>query len=197
MGANPIRTSSKYYTVLFGQIVRTVTEETVNAKKRENKNGKVIHELIYESLYGNITNVRIQEDKKFGDKLLIVLNDGEEVSTVQMPVDSRYFVNFISKLPNLNANTEYCLVPYEFNNENGKRVAGVNCYEGSNKTGKKVEAYFTKENPNGMPDFPAAPYEKEDIIVYTAKRTKFLKKVLAEQQTKFSPSGNVTPFDAD
>jgi hypothetical protein len=190
MGTNAQRTTSKYFTIVFGQITRTVSEETPNAKERETKTGKKVFELTYESIYGKITSIGIKEDKKFGDKLFIVLNDGIEVCTVQMPVDSRYFVNLISKLPNLLPTKNYCLAPYEFVNENGKRIAGVNVYEGIDKTGKKIDAYFTKENPNGLPDFPPAPYEKEDIMVYTAQRTKFLKKVLLENQNRFQQTGN-------
>lgn len=176
---------TKFLNVMFGKIVESVTKETEGAKERVNKVNQMVYEKHYEFISGKILNIRIEESKDYGDKLMVIMEDMGERYTLQIPVESRYFKSFAMRMPNLKAGQTYCIKPYDFTDNKKKRVTGLNIYEGMTDTGVKIESAYTKENNNGMPEFPAQGDDSE-VKIWSIKVTKFLKEVILKFSARFS-----------
>lgn len=178
---------AKYLNIMFGQVVETATKETEGAKSRLNKNNQEVWEKHFPFVSGRILNMRIEESRDYGDKLIVLLDDMGERYQVQMPIESRYFKAFAMRVPNLKPQTTYCIKPYDFvDKENPKkRITGINIHESQDDQGQKIESYFTKEHNNGMPEFPESKDETE-IKIWGIKVLKFLKEVVVKHGARFS-----------
>ena len=195
MGANAVKERAKYFNVTFGKVVQSVSKETPNAVFRVNGNGKDVYELIYSSLSGRILDITIFEDKEYGDKCRITLDDVGERMVLQFPVESRYFNSLACKIRNIPTNTHVTIKPYDFKAEDDKRVIGLNILEGDEK-GIKVLPFITKENPCGIPAYPENP-TKNAVKKWSADREEFLIAEVNAHREKFHTGAPVQDSDTE
>lgn len=206
MGANPFRPSQKtdFYNITFGKIARSVPVNTEGAEARENKNGKLVYELFFRSLTGVIKDLEIIEDKEYGDKLHIVIDDIGERSILQIPIESRFFGSFANKLPCIPENSVVTIVPYDFEGKDStadkpKKIVGINVHLGTDEKGEKVVNFFSKDNPGDMPKFPESN-DKADVQIWLIEVRRFFKKLIMAEVPRFKspvvpPVGNAPAAD--
>lgn len=151
-----------------GKLHQRVEEGTPGAVEREYKRdvkddkGKVIgeekcvvHELLYESLTGNITNGYFNKGL-FGENLILEIdNDG----AVSIPVKSRFAETFMNMLPNIELNKPVVLKTYSYipkgKTEKSKGISVT-------QDGVKIQGYF-KQYIDGKYEFDSEyPVYNED-----------------------------------
>jgi hypothetical protein len=140
----------RYFKIFSGKLVENVSAETEGATTRVNAVGNTVHELSFTGYEGYLKNVSIVESEKadFGKQLQIHLEDMGENVLLQLPVSGGYAYGFLSKLPNADLTKPMELRPYEIEDKaTGKKRHFLVIYQ----DGEKVEAFFTKENPNDLP----------------------------------------------
>lgn len=189
-----------YYSVIDGELRRKANQEDNQefVKKRTRKDGVEVMEYVPSSISGSITDFEIKTEEFNGKKisrLNVTLSDAGDEYLIQLPVDSRYFGSFVSKLPNINFYSPVELSVYDFNDKFNKKVAGVTVKQGS-----KVADFYTKENP--LPGVSAYPTNGDDDEkkLWGIQRTKALKAVVSAEYERLNapqdPENNieVAPF---
>ncbi|PUZ21784.1 hypothetical protein DCC81_24665 [Chitinophaga parva] len=128
-----------------GKIAQRVTENTPGAVSRTLESGKVIHQMEYDYIEGRITGMNFYEHKEFGNFLNVIIDDE---FVLQLKSSSRYFYSFCYALPNIDLTKDVRLNPWR--KQDGDKVKQA-LYV--NQGGKESVAwYFTRDNPNGLPD---------------------------------------------
>jgi DNA-binding TFAR19-related protein (PDSD5 family) len=158
-----------YLSIINGKFAQKVEEGTANAVSRKNKKEAIVHELLHDKASGMIQEVKIEKND-FGKQLVIVMNDLGELYIITIPVESKYFDSFCSKIGNADLSMEIEIVPYSFQpkDKDGKRV-GINLYQG----GKKLNYYFSKEEPKGKPFPEKDGLDEDEWKMYKIKERKF------------------------
>jgi len=201
-----------FLNIVQGEFAKRVSEGTPNAIQREIEYEdvkKTVWETRHESLSGIIKSIEIKEDGKFGDQLLINLQDGMDVFTVSLGLSSREAKGFMLCLPNIDVSEELTLSPYNYERKkDGKKMIGLGITQESTGVGefKNVPYYYTNEN--GLPHADVAPDEKldkDEFKILMAQITIFLKKETkkwialhdgkVEEQKAVVPSGGSETTD--
>jgi hypothetical protein len=107
------------------------------------KAGQTVKELKYSSLSGKITSCLIR-DGEYGSDLVFGMKDGDEVFTLQVPLESRYFGQIVKRLPNVDPS--HTVV---FGIGEDKQTHKPFLFIKQNN--EQVKMAYTKDNPNGMP----------------------------------------------
>lgn len=171
--------SGNYLSVIGGTLRKTVPEGTQGAIRREyetsdNKKG-VKYELVYASLSGKLTSVRFHESD-YGKQISIGIKD-DQLYVVQLPLKSRYGIDLMKKLPNVDLSKQVELSPFDFEDENGKSIKGISIKQDNekvknhfyNETTKKQDLYDFPQPENGGQD-----YDSDDWQAYFNGVAKFL-----------------------
>jgi hypothetical protein len=173
-GKEQSQPSGTWYTINEGKFKKKVSEETEGAiaRKWETPDGKsgIKYELHYNALFGKIEGIKIV-DGDYGKQILVNLDkdeDGED-PIIALAVNSKYGVDFLKKLPAIDLSKEVRLMPFNFDNDEGKEVTGLRV-DHKDEDGKfkvKVNNFFSDgtKSINGYPDpEPNAKetYSKED-----------------------------------
>jgi hypothetical protein len=169
-----------YLSVVGGNMAEASEEGVEGAVKREyeTSDGKkgVKFEILHKDLTGFIVGVAF-EDSRFGEKANIRIQKGTDVAQISFTTDSKYFIDFSRKLPNVDLSQEVTLNPYDFEPEEGKRLTGVSMKQG----GEKVADYYWdgKKTRKGFPEVSKEErkdYDKDDWKMFFLKLKKYLKK---------------------
>lgn len=162
-----------YLSIVNGKIAQKVEEGTSGAVSRKNKNEQVIHELLHDSVSGRIKEMKIEQKTFSGGKtkqLEILMDDIGDAFILTLPVDSKFFDQFASKIGNANLEETIEITPYSFTPKGeAKKKSGLNLYQGGNKLGY----FFSKENPMGKPFPPEEQMDEEEYRVFKIKERKF------------------------
>ena len=175
---------SNYYNVSNGKIVRSFGKkepENIETKSRTNKNGDVVYEQLFDFIKGKIVNATLQSHDEYGDSIKLSISDGENIAELQIKFDSAYGRSFLFKLPNFDSNDEVKITPYSFVNKEGKDVTGLNIFI----LGKKIANYYTKEEPNGLPQLKKVKFNGKEQWDKT-EQIEFLLKKYNEFCSKFN-----------
>lgn len=197
--------SRTFVNIIGGRFAKRVDASTEGASAREyisdKKTGakKTVHELYYKDFSGTIKNVDI-ESGDYGDQIKIDFSDMGEAVTITLPLSSREGKSFLQRLPNINLQQEITLAPYNFIPKGEvKSKIGMNVFQGQDREGKpiKVNWYFTKENPNGLPMSTEEQLDADEFKSLMLQQDiflkKFTKKFIAEKfgtQAAPAPSKN-------
>lgn len=132
----------KYVSIIKGQFSLKCDQDTPGASSRENKNGDLVYELLYDQLEGVITNIEFVKGK-YGEKIDVTIKDSEEVVLNISWKDFSVRDRFIKCLPNVN----FCqpIVFKTFQNDQGKTVFLM--YQ----EGQLIKQKWTKDNPGDFP----------------------------------------------
>ena len=179
-------TRQYYFTIARGAFVRRVEEGTKGATSRTLKKGKnegkVVHEISYNNIEGQITDIYL-DTAPWGQnwKISLDISSGEdgiqEFAIISIPYDNSYAQMILKRLPNIDLDQDVSLrTGAGKDKETGKDFSYLTAYQ----NGTKIQPAFTKEEPNGMPEMKVVHlngqkhYDKVDIL-------KFLEKVVADK----------------
>jgi hypothetical protein len=166
-----------YINVLADGTFRVVVPEgTEGAVRRDwdSKDGKTKgtkFERVYESVEGLITNVMLY-DGDYGTNLQLSIDDGELVS---LGIATPFGEDIMKKLPNVDFDKKVKLVPYSFEDDNGRTRRGITIYQGH-----KIDNFFydkeKREPVNGypIPEGDTKTYGTDDWKIFYLKARKFL-----------------------
>jgi hypothetical protein len=140
--------NTTYLTIINGQITRKVTEGTPGAVPRTNKQNNVVYELHYDSLSGMIKSIETK-DGDFGKQWLVNIVDDLDNFQLQIPYSGKYAYSILRRLPNIDFNIPVMIKTGIYEEKPYLTIS---------QDGEKVEYFFTKDNPNGLP-------EMENILV--------------------------------
>jgi hypothetical protein len=146
----------KMLSFMAGKFVERVDENTTGAVARVLEKGpnagKTVYELSYEGYEGQIYDVQT-EASEYGTRLVIFM----DVSTVEqpnakvkitLPLSSGPAKAFLSRLPVIDFSKDVLLNGY---NIQSKETGRFNQFIVPYQDGKKIEAFYTKDKPNGLP----------------------------------------------
>lgn len=174
-GKEQSQPSGTWYTVIDGKFHTKVTEDTPGAvaRKWETPDGKsgIKHELIYNALFGTIENIKFAEGE-YGEQVLIYLDKDEngETPIIALSTTSKYGVDFLKRLPGVDLTKEVRIMPFSFQNDKDKEVAGVQISH-KDEEGKfkvAVKNHFSDgatENAKATNGFPTPPANAKDTWV--------------------------------
>lgn len=129
-----------------GKITKRVKQSTDESVERKTKEGKVIHEEIYDGVSGMITDIKTHDHPSYGKFWNIMLEDGLENYILQMNYSGGYASAFLKTLPNVNLNERVRISP-SMKMEGDKKKVTLFISQGGNA----LKHAFTKDNPNGLP----------------------------------------------
>lgn len=163
-----------YYSIADGKICRQFKEATANSKSRVNKNAKTVHEEFYDYVDGLITEINTKEND-FGKFWMITLMDGDQTQILQMNYSSGYSNAFLKCLPNVDLKAKVKIIPSQ-KQEGDKKKTSIFITQ----HGKPVKWFFTKDNPNGLPQLQQIKV-KGKITWDDSDCMEFLEKMVNEQ----------------
>ena len=138
-------TNAIYYSISEGKICRSFKEQTANSKSRTNKQGRLVHEEFYDYVDGVITSITTK-DSDFGKFWMVTLDDSGQKQILQMNYSSGYANGFLKALPNVSLGEKVKIIP-SMKMEGDKKKTTVFL----SQHGQAIKWYYTKENPNGLP----------------------------------------------
>lgn len=156
-----------YLSISNGKLVRRVDESTPNAIARVNKVGKQVYELFYNSMIGHIVDISTKENE-YGKFIIVKVKAHDTTYNLEMNYSSGYSVSFLRALPNVDISQNVEITP-KLIVEGDKKKSVIFLNQG----GKAIKHFFTKENPNGMPDLEKIKVKGKDTWDDT-KRMEFL-----------------------
>lgn len=166
---NADQTKRVYLNLVGGKFAEQVKKDTPNAVERINKNEKVVYEILNDRTSGQIKEMNI-EKTDYGKALIILMDDIGEAYNISIPVDSKFFDSFCSKIGNADLHKMLELRPYSFEDKGtGKKIMGMNIFQDN----KKIDYFFSKESPKGKPFPDKENLDEEDWKVFKIQERKF------------------------
>lgn len=168
-GKEEAKASGLWYTLVEGKFRTKVNEDTPNAVRRDwtTPDGKsgVKYELVYNALFGKIEGIKVV-DGDYGKQIVITLEEDEDGQTpvIALSADSKYGVDFMKRLPNAKLDQPIRFIPFDFEDEKGKRLVGLRL-EHKDDAGKytvKIQNYFS-DGEKALHDFPVPPANAKEI----------------------------------
>lgn len=147
-----------------GELKSLCKAENADEKTRTKKVGdKTIYEDVWKHIQGKIVGIGLSErelknNNKKIKQIEIKIKDSKGYVFLTIDFSSRYGSIFMKKLPNIDLSKEVLMYPSFFSGtktQDGKDAYYFTIYQDFNidvpKSGKKIEQYFTVENPKEMP----------------------------------------------
>jgi hypothetical protein len=129
-----------------GKIVRQSKTPVEGSVSRINKLGREVHELFYDSLTGHIKDITTRESE-YGKTWIVKVNSDGKNYQLEFNYSSGYATTFLKALPNVQFSQPITLSPkLIIDGDKKKSVLFIS------QDGKGLKHYFTKDNPNGLPD---------------------------------------------
>lgn len=189
MGA-VMQSNAIFLTISNGQICKKVSSPTAISKERVNKNGATVHEEYYKGWKGQITAIAIREHQEYGKFWNITLTDNEGDAVLQMKYSSGYAGAFLKILPNIDLNGDVVITP-KLTIEGQKKKTSLFVTQ----HGQPVKWYYTKDNPNGLPQLQKRKLKGQDVWDDT-EMMEFLEKMVNTEIVPKLPKGRTTGADA-
>jgi hypothetical protein len=111
-----------YLNIISGRIHRRVPQGTEGATSRTLQDGKIVHEQIFSFVEGVLTNIEMREGD-YGKQWMLNFEDKKESYVLQVSETSGYGDDLLTKIPALDKNQTYRVVPYEYTSKQGKKRA--------------------------------------------------------------------------
>lgn len=135
-----------FLSISDGKITKRVKQPTSESVTRVTKEGKTVHEEIYDGVSGIITDIQVKEHQSFGKFWNITIQDGEERYILQTNYSGGYASAFLKTLPNVDVEERVRFAPH-MKIENDKKKVTLFLQQG----GKALKHAYTKDEPNGLP----------------------------------------------
>lgn len=146
-----------YLSIGDGKITRRMKEPSANSKQRTTKEGKVVNEEIYDAISGHIIDIKVTTHQQYGKFWNIMLQDGEDVFCLQTNYSGSYASAFLKQLPNVDLSQRVRIIP-SMKVKDGKKKPTLFI----NQHGKSLKHYYTKDEPNGLPQMVKTRFKGED-----------------------------------
>lgn len=167
-----IKTNATYLNVRNGKLYRYSKTKEEGTTTILNKKGEEKYYYIYDYIEGYITKMSTRTENLMGvDKLFLSVQfvDGTETYYINMDVDSKYFENFCSIIPNANLSRPLRMVPTQ-KEVDGKMKSGLLMIQDS----QVLKWFYTNDNPQGRPEVDVTYNKKGEIVDYDREaRNKF------------------------
>ena len=160
MGLGNTGGNKKFLTIVGGKWTLRVPEGTEGAVERAltkgDKKGEIVHELQFGYVDGDVKGGSIKSGQ-YGSTVEILLVDDDEEYNVQIPVPDAgdigdYFMTFGKACPNIDP-TKKLFMGLGYDRDGDRSFLYLK------QDGQTVHAAFTKDNPNGMPE-----WEKKEVM---------------------------------
>lgn len=138
--------SSTFLSIGDGKITKRVKLPTADSTARTLKDGKTVHEEIYDSVSGIITEIKTHEHPSFGRFWNVQIQDGEDAYTLQMNYSGGYSSAFLKMLPNVDFTKRIRFSPSLKMDGLKKKVTLY-----LSQDGEPLKWAFTKDNPGALP----------------------------------------------
>lgn len=193
-----------YLSVGFGKIrqkslenKQKVDSNTPGAVKRETQSGAESWALEHDYITGKIENIFYKEDAQYGNSFEVVISDGIDKYQLSFTEDSRFWFDFMKKLPNIDLSQNVKITAYDFVNKEGKKVAGISVEQ----NGTKILSFYEKKNGekwellHGFPTSDGINFkDKDELKIYFIKVKKFLREEFSRLfSDKFKKTENAHP----
>lgn len=156
------KNSAVFIGIADGKVVRRFKEATKNTVERVLTKGvnagKTVYEEFYDYIEGHIIDIAVKKTDKMGKFWKITLLDEGTEYVLEMNYSSGYSSAFLKTLPNVDFTKPVRITP-KMTLENGKKRATL--FVNQNGTGLKW--YFTKDNPNGLPQMVKTKHKGEEV----------------------------------
>lgn len=182
-----------YLSIYDGAFRQWVKEKTETSKTRTKTNGKTVEEELYSSVNGKLEKIyTYTETINEADVLFLIMymraEGDKDAVVIKTPFGQSFAQSFLLRLPNLNLDKEFTLKPYTILNEEKTAAKGKQVYNDyliPYVGEEKVEAFFTKENNNGLPQI-VIKKNKNGVVanVDTTDRDNFLLELVTTTQEK-------------
>lgn len=163
-----------YLTISNGKICKQVLKPTETSIERVNKNSKTVHEEYYKGWKGRITGIAVREHKDYGKFWNVTITDEDGDAILQMNYSSGYANAFLKTLPNVDLSADVNIVPnLKIENDKKKTTLFITQH------GQPVKWYYTKDDPNGLPQLRKIKVKGKDTWDDT-EVMEFLEKMVNE-----------------
>lgn len=170
-----------YFNIVEGKLTIRVPEGTPNALTRVNKIGKTVHEVKHDSFTGKIASITTS-DSPYGKNWEIDFKANDEsIWTLQLGYSSSFAKALLKKLPNINLQEEMTVSPFS-GEIDGKKISTITVYQ----NGVKIEPFYNKENPNGLPQMELITVKGVETWDDT-KQLKFLEEMVKTTMQSTTP----------
>ncbi len=169
--------SAIYLSVSNGKICRQLQSKSETSIERTNKNGKIVHEEFYDKLSGHLIDVKVREVDLAGQQLKfweIVLMDEGTKYNLQFNYSSGYANGFLKTIPNADLSQRITIIP-KCEEKDGKKKTTIFI----NQNGNSLKHFYTKENPNGLPQMQKIKFKGKETWDDT-DMMQFLEKMINE-----------------
>ena len=167
-----IKTNATYLNVRNGKLYRYSKTKEEGTTTILNKKGEEKYYYIYDYIEGYITKMSTRTENLMGiDKLFLSIQfvDGTETYYINMDVDSKYFENFCSIIPNANLSRPLRMIPTQ-KEVDGKMKSGLLLIQDS----QVLKWFYTNDNPQGRPEVDVTLNKKGEVVDYDREaRNKF------------------------
>ena len=109
----------------------------------------------YDFIEGIVTNIKVDENNKFGARLEIIIVDGEDTYLLCAGLDSPYGRSLGERVPNITLGDKVKFQPYNFTDDEGKERRGTSVKINNADENAKSYFYDGEKNLHGYPEFPA------------------------------------------
>ena len=134
-----------YLAVADGKIVRRVKEPTANSRQRTTKEGKTVHEELYDYATGLITDITTREND-FGKFWNVVMTDGSSTYVLQFKYSGGNATSFLKSIPNADVTKTITIMPKMQTVGDKKRASLVLIQDN-----QAIRWKWTKDNPGDVP----------------------------------------------
>ena len=158
----------KYLSFMSGKFVQRVDENTTGATPRvleKGKNsGQTVHELHYDTYEGQIYKMQT-EASEYGTRLHVFIDvstpeEPDSKVKLSLPFSSGPAKGLLSRLPKLVLSKDVELKGYYIKNDNTGRY---NAYLVPYQDGQKITPFYTKDEPNGLPQMKKIKVKGQDV----------------------------------
>lgn len=141
------REGGNWISIYDGRFTKRVNETTAGATQRINKLGKAVWEKYYDSFTGKLINIRTQ-DSPYGKQWVFDFKDKEDIYHLTLSYSNGFASTFLKILPNIDV-TKEIKVSTSTKEVDGKKKSSLFI----NQNGVALKHAFSKENPNGLPQW--------------------------------------------
>jgi hypothetical protein len=160
--------------VVGGKIAQKVSEGTLGAVARTNKNGEVVHEQYYNAIEGWIESIEFKPSKEYGNSYDVTIRDTDQVYVLNMGCSGRVTNGLLGRIPNIDLDSK---MEFRVFTIKDKVTLKDKQYSSVYQNGVKVEPFYTKDTPNGLPPMVQVKV-KGELVWDDSDQIEFLRKMV-------------------
>jgi len=203
MGLDNENSSEIFLTIFQGMMARRVAEGTPDSKMRIKKGGDEVHELHFDTLNGYLDDIKLEDppdsNPQWGKSWIFMIEDGNDVFKLRLGAKGREAHAFLARLPKIDFSQPIKIKTYWIEGEDKIWRGFLAIHQG----GEKIEPWYTKEEPHGLPDLVKTVVDDEVHWDGSERRDFFLKlvtdKILPKikEERPLSGAGTIEPVVAE